>query len=78
MSVSCVAECIKFENHGDAVSLGYSLLSWFEFRNIESKEENHAWIELIMAIEVEERFSAKRIGLLVDSDLGNHDKYNAR
>jgi hypothetical protein len=31
-----------------------------------------------MAIEVEERFSAKRIGLLVDSDLGNHDKYNAR
>lgn len=78
ISVSAIIHGIIGPHDSVRREISYTLLCWFEFRNIKGKEENLAWAELIRAIGEDERFPECRIGIVVDSDLGNIEDYNAR
>jgi len=78
VSVACIAHCYSENIQTDQAVLRYTLAAWFEFRNIIKKPENVAWCELILAIQNEERFKDQKIALLVDSDLGCHERFNNR
>lgn len=53
-------------------------LALVEFWNVSTKPENYGWFQVLSALrEQPERFSGN-IGLIVDSDLGNHPAFNRR
>lgn len=51
-------------------------LKCYEFRNVVGKPENLAWREVLRGLPLEVR--GKRIGLVVDSDLGQIESYNSQ
>jgi SEC-C motif len=58
--------------------VNYALKFCFSFASTADKPENQAWNILINRIPLWESISGKTIGLIVDSDLGNLEKYNKR
>lgn len=64
--------------HQDPLKFRYYKPTYcLEFRNIKSKHENVAWKKLIEMIQAEPSYnSSKKIGVIVDSDLGNIARFN--
>lgn len=79
ISVSAITYCCFGEKRSDSVPMCMPfILGWFEFRNLTEKPENFAWMELVKLIGRSSDFKDGSIGLVVDSDLGNHDLFNKR
>lgn len=76
ISVACVLLC-KFKPSGDLTLAFFAPINAFEFWNIVDKPENIAWREAILAIMANPDYKNElRIGLLVDSDLGDIPAFN--
>lgn len=67
--------CQTSEQGGTLTCRPYRLIRWVW--NAEAKIENITWKGIIQEIQKDEQ-STKRIGLVVDSDLGNLEAYNNR
>ena len=78
VSVAAVLHCIIEPANENGENLKYSFLGCFEYYNVEGKPENLAWMELWKLISNTSGLKQKKIGLLVDSDLGNHESFNNR
>lgn len=79
VSIAGVAYSSQLEKDADKVALSVpKSVSCYEYRNIEGNEERLVWKEMIEGIERAEQYSNGKIGLIVDSDLENHSKYNKR
>lgn len=77
LSVSCVVQCYKKQLAPDTIKFEFTPINFFEFRNIKEKQENIAWGTLIELIMKSEIYNNKiKIGIVVDSDLGNILKMN--
>jgi len=64
---------------GDGVQMsGFNPNCW-EFNGVTDWPENYAWYEVVRAVQSTEGYSSDmKIGIIVDSDLGNLGYYNAR
>ena len=78
ISVAAVLHCILRSADNKHATLKYSFQGCLEYHNIEGKPENLAWMELCKFISNDSDLKQKKIGLLVDSDLGNHESFNSR
>lgn len=54
------------------------VLALIEFWNVVEKPENLGWWQILQALAVHPLEYAGKIGLIVDSDLGNHQAFNDR
>jgi hypothetical protein len=54
------------------------VLALFEMWNVACKPENLGWWQVLQAIEKSPMGFEGTIGFIVDSDLGNHEKFNAK
>ncbi|MBT1072940.1 hypothetical protein [Pelotalea chapellei] len=78
ISVACVILC-KFRPNDDMTLAFFAPIHALEFWNIPHKPENTAWREAILAIMANPYFKEDfKVGLLVDSDLGDIPAYNLR
>ena len=55
-----------------------AVIALIEFWNVVGKPENLGWYQVLQAIAEHPEYSAGKIGLIVDSDLGNHQAFNNR
>lgn len=55
-----------------------SVIALAEFWNVVEKPENFGWYKILQAIENNPQQFSGKIGLIVDSDLGNHEAFNQR
>jgi len=79
ISVSCVVLCKLDYTSENKIDIKYAPIECFEFRNIKQKHENVAWVKAIERITNNPANNKKtKIGLVVDSDLGNIPAYNNR
>ena len=79
VSIAAVAYSKQLDKTGEEVALSVpQLVSSYEYRNIEGNEERLVWKEIIEAMERADQYKAGKVALIVDSDLGNHSKYNQR
>lgn len=78
VSVSCVVIC-KLTSQKEYTTVQYNAVNCLEFRNISGKPENIAWCKLIKLMMANPSYNEKmKVGIVVDSDLGNIPDYNAR
>ncbi len=79
LSVTCIILC-KLDHVADGVlDLWYGPFRALEFWNIKDRPENVAWMKVIQFITENPAYNPNsKIGLIVDSDLGNLPAYNAR
>jgi len=70
---------LKFDKECDPVVGLFASLGCFEFHGASENQENLGWWFAISSIMANRTYSAdKRYALITDSDLGNHNAYNAR
>ncbi len=55
-----------------------AVITLLELWNVAEKPENLGWYQILNAIEVEPNGFIGKIGLIVDSDLGEHQAFNSR
>lgn len=67
---------LSFEE--DQVRLNYTPIFLLEFWNAQTKPERLGWYALISAIERNPDFAEKKVGIIVDSELGELDGLNER
>lgn len=78
ISVACIL-LAKFRPGGDMTLAFFAPVHALEFWGIEQKPENIAWREAILAIQANPEYKDNlKIGILVDSDLGEIPNYNLR
>ncbi len=79
VSIAAVVYSKQLEKKDNHVVISVpQLVSCYEYYNIEGNEERLVWKEMVEAIEGTEQYATGKIGLIVDSDLENHSKYNKR
>jgi hypothetical protein len=67
------------ENHENGVAqCRAAVIALIEFWNVVEKPENLGWYEVLQAIAAHPVQFAGKVGLIVDSDLGNHQAFNKR
>lgn len=76
ISVCGLVFCTIHPIDKNSINYKYAPIKYFEFRGIKEKYENVAWVEVIEFIMNNPKLSNKKIGLVVDSDLGNIPDYN--
>jgi hypothetical protein len=78
ISVSHVMQ-LKIDKENKPVTGTLGSLGCFEFHGVNEHQENLAWLLLMNSIAARPSYSAEeRYALITDSDLGNHNAYNAR
>ena len=55
-----------------------AVIALIELWNVAGKPENLGWYQVLQAIAAHPAYSTGKIGLIVDSDLGNHQAFNNR
>jgi len=79
ISVSSIILCTLEFGKGDILNIQYEFKPSLEFWNIKHHPENVAWMKLIQTIIQIPTYDPNwKIGIVVDSDLGNLPAYNAR
>jgi hypothetical protein len=79
ISISCIVLCKLTYGKKNAIIAEYAPVHCLEFRNIRQDAENIAWMKSIQLIIANPSYNPKlKIGLIVDSDLGNISAYNNR
>jgi hypothetical protein len=79
VSVAAVTYCHVNLQKGTQICLSVpTLTAWYEYRNVQGSPEKVAWKELVEAILRNPESLIGKIGLIVDSDLGNHEAFNKR
>lgn len=77
LSVSCIALC-KFIRAGTNAIAQFAATQCLEFRGVSEKSENIAWVKVIQMIIGNPAYDPiKKIGVVVDSDLGNIPEFNS-
>jgi hypothetical protein len=79
ISVSTIVLC-KLDSDADGnLTVQYGPLRSLEFWNIKDHPENVAWMKVIQFITQDQTYNPNwKIGVVVDSDLGNLPAYNTR
>jgi hypothetical protein len=78
VSVTAAFHLIPTNIEPNFVSACTRVLALVEFWNVVNKPENLGWWQILEAISVYPNNFAGKIGLVVDSDLGNHQAFNNR
>jgi len=79
VSVGCIIHCKVGSLEGDSLALEVStLFGWYEYRNIVGDPEKLFWKEMLEVICNSDIGIEGKVGFIVDSDLGNHEKFNNR
>lgn len=79
ISIACIGIADIYGNPGDNPILRFACVCAMEFHNCVSKPENFAWSVLQSIILSSPDYSAEdHYAIVTDSDLGQHDAYNAR
>lgn len=79
VSVSCVVLCKLSRDKNDLLIAKVAPIHCLEFRNIQGITENIAWMKAIQLITANPSYSVNmKLGIIVDSDLGNISSYNNR
>ncbi len=73
-----LAKPIKTQVFPNKTGFHYAFTQCFEFHNLNLKPENQAWKFLIDGIISHPQYKGEKIGIFVDSDLGNLAKINER
>lgn len=78
VSVACAAIC-QLVRQADGITAQYGPVEAYEFWNAEGNPETLAWVVHIEHILRSQGFhEGLKVGIVTDSELGNHDQYNAR
>lgn len=78
VSITAAYHVIPGKKNKKGAQLFIAALALVEFWNVSNKPENFGWLQVLLALyEEPERFDGN-IGLIVDSDLGNHSAFNCR
>jgi len=78
-SVTAIVLCILDRDADGNITVQYGPLRILEFWNIKDHPENVAWMKVIQFIIQDQTYNPdSKIGIVVDSDLGNLPAYNAR
>lgn len=78
ISVACAAIC-KLSQTDDGVTAQFAPVEAYEFWNSEGNPETLAWaIHIDQIIRSEGYHDRLKVGIVTDSELGNHDSFNAR
>lgn len=77
ISIGCIVLCELTSLEGEEIIAMYKPVYSLEFRNIQKKAENIAWMKAIQLIIANPSYNLNlKIGLIVDSDLDNISAYN--
>ena len=77
VSITAAFHLIPRSHNSKNAYCHYAVLALVEMWNIEEKPENVGWWQILQAIEKVSAHFTGDIGLIVDSDLGNHDDFNS-
>lgn len=79
LSVTCIVLCTLDHVSDEILDIRYGPFRALEFWNITDHPENVAWMKVIQFITQDSAYNTNsKIGIVVDSDLGNLSAYNAR
>ncbi len=79
ISISCCIVLCVLTYKNNIITAQYAPIHCLEFRNIKQQAENIAWMKSIQLISANPSYNPNlKIGIIVDSDLGNLSEYNNR
>ncbi len=78
VSIACILHIKPSKQTGLDLVMSAGIVGIFEFWNVNQKQENFAWMKLLEQVELNRAHFDGEIGLVTDSDLGNHESFNSR
>jgi len=78
VSITAAYHVIPQSRNAESAFCRARVLALLEFWNVTVKPENLGWWQVLRALEAHPQEYAGKIGLVVDSDLGNHQAFNDR
>lgn len=78
VSITAAYHLVPKSRNSDGVICRSRIIAMIECWNVTVKPENLGWWQILQALEDHPLEYAGKIGLIVDSDLGNHQAFNAR
>ncbi len=78
VSITAAYHIVPTSHNAEQVFCYGSVLALLEMWNVVGKAENLGWWQVLQAIKKRPQGYSGKIGLIVDSDLGNHEAFNSR
>ena len=78
VSITAAYHLIPAERNDKGVQVYIGALALVEFWNVSNKPENFGWFQILSALGNQPGSFSGNVGLIVDSDLGNHPAFNRR
>lgn len=78
VSITAAYHVIPAQRNEKSAQIFAAALALVEFWNISNKPENFGWFQILLALGEQSEWFSGNVGMIVDSDLGNHPAFNCR